>query len=203
MSVPVAGYGAGHDMEDPTTVADMQSLAIDLPAGIDASELHGLTCGLYCGDPTGELESQWRALVELLGQESQRDVSVLDEPTPDAADPLAQFVRAARDGLDAADLGFEPLLPDDDAHLRDRIDALALWCRGFVAGFNAVQAPDDLAADAREALDDIAALAEIDSEASGTDAAAERDFAEVAEYLRVAVLVLRGAGPEDLIDERS
>ena len=40
-----------------------------------------------------------------------------------------------------AELAFEPLLPDDDAPLEEQVQALALWCHGFLSGLGA-SAPD-------------------------------------------------------------
>ena len=36
--------------------------------------------------------------------------------------------------LDDGELKFEPLLPSDDAPLAEQVEALAVWCQGFLSG---------------------------------------------------------------------
>jgi uncharacterized protein len=169
-------------------MADLHSLAVELPDGIDVVILHGLVCGLACAQPGADPELRVRTLIDLLARELVP--SAVEAAERAAEGPLARFVAAAEAELDAADLHFMPLLPDDDEALGDRLQALSDWCRGFLAGFDAVTDASEQSDEVREALDDIGQLAEIDP-GSGDDAH-ELEFVEVVEYLRVAVVLLRG-----------
>jgi uncharacterized protein YgfB (UPF0149 family) len=90
------------------------------------------------------------------------------------------------------ELKFEPLLPSDDAPLEDRVQALALWCHGFLAGLGATapsltQGGGD-SAWLDEILRDFGEISRAglsDEEAAGPD---EADFAlaEVHEYVRIS-----------------
>jgi uncharacterized protein YgfB (UPF0149 family) len=40
------------------------------------------------------------------------------------------------------DSAFAPLLPDDDAPLAERADALSMWCQGFLYGLGSGSAAD-------------------------------------------------------------
>jgi uncharacterized protein len=182
-------------------MADLHSLAVELPDGVDAVELHGAICGIVCADPAGDLDARRRTLVDLLGSDAEGLGLPHDDLGLEIDDPLARFIVGSAAVLDAADLSFAPLLPDDDERLDHRLTALGEWCAGFLAGYRALAEPDELPADAREALDDIAELAEIEPDLDET-AEGEADFTEVVEYLRVAVLLLRGAGSERSVDEQ-
>lgn len=181
-------------------MADLNSLAVTLPDGIDVAELHGLVCGLACADPAGDPEVRQRILWDLLG-----DVPGAEEPGGFAGDemplsPVAQFAALAEDELADEHLAFMPLLPDDDEALEHRLAALAEWCSGFLAGYGAIADAGDMPPDVTEALTDIARIAEVDPAAAGSGS--ESDFVQVLEYLKVAVLVLRSTetgatGPPD------
>jgi uncharacterized protein len=171
-------------------MADLHSLAVELPDGIDVVGLHGLVCGLACGEPGMDLEMRLRTLVDLLARELEP--SALEAAELAAEGTLGRFVAAAEAELDAADLGFMPLLPDDDEALGDRLQALSDWCGGFLAGFDAVADAGEQSDEVRETLEDIGQLAKVDP-GSG-DHGREQDFAEVVEYLRVAIVLLHG-GP--------
>src|SRR5262249_48962004 len=122
------------------------------------------------------MNARRRALIDLL-----EDAAEVDE------DELDRFIDYAADDLSAPDLSFAPLLPDDDASLTDRVEALGDWAAGFVRGFD--QSGGDLDDDAADALDDIQRIAEVSSEADDD----EFDFFEVAEHLKVAVLLIHDA----------
>ena len=151
---------------------------------LDPAELHGLLCGLLCADPTLDRD-RWLTLAR---EELAGDVE-LTEPVCDLLAKLLEFGAAQ---LDAADGSVTPLLPDDDAPLRRRADALGAWCQGLLYGLGLGQADRDgaLSADSREFLRDVTEIAQVGFE---TDAASEADetaYAEVVEYLRVGLLMI-------------
>jgi uncharacterized protein len=177
-------------------VGDLESLAVELPDGVDVAELHGMICGLVCGEPDGATDVRLRAILDLLdsdllGIAGGEDVGLQIDS------PVARFMAAAEADLQATDMSFAPLLPGDDEALTHRLQALADWCAGFLVAFGAVSDPQVQSQEALEALEDIARFAEADPD-SGV-AGHETDFVEIVEYLRVAVMLLlesAGESPE-------
>ena len=166
-------------------------------------ELHGGLCGALC---TGGPSAAERWL----------DGFIADSDAADVAATRAvgvELERAAWTALADAQLEFEPLLPSDDAPLEEQVQALALWCSGFLNGVGAT-APDLVGRNAKptEAAAAIASaeVAEIlgdfaEMSRAGVDDhdAADRDrsdfaLAELKEYVRVSVQIVF----EQLADRR-
>jgi uncharacterized protein YgfB (UPF0149 family) len=104
--------------------------------------------------------------------------------------------------LDGDGLMFAPLLPDDDAPLDEQVQALALWCHGFLGGLGTTapnvgreQAVPVRDADSGAVTEILADFAEIsraglsEEEAAGED---QPDFAlaEIVEHVRVSAQLL-------------
>ena len=176
-------------------MADLTALALGAVESLSVAEIHGAVCGMAVGSGgTIELDS----LVELVGIEALRDEHSVGE-----------FVIAAVEDLLAEDLSFAPLLPDDDVSLPLRLEALGEWCGGFLAGFAAgtgLQGAGEerLPEEAREIIGDFAVIANVDVSEVG-DAedpeSAERDFAEVYEFVKVGTLLLRSLMSAEVPDE--
>ena len=98
-----------------------------LQLGVDAAELHGSLCGfLSAGGVVGR--EDWLRRLELE-----------TEPVLLAGDgALDRLYRASQAQLADPDLGFGLLLPEDDASVSERAEALLGWCRGFLGGFGLV-----------------------------------------------------------------
>ena len=149
-----------------------------LNVALDPAEWHGLLCGASAGGVRSPA-----AVVELLQTElavAAEDAlhSVLTDIAADAAADLARF-----------DYGFQLLLPHDDRPLGERVQALAAWCQGFLAGLGQGGGARGLGADAAAALDDLAAIGRADADLEDTEED-ERDYAELVEYVRAAVLTI-------------
>lgn len=89
------------------------------------------------------------------------------------------------------DSGFEItlLLPEDEAPIALRSQALGQWCNGFLGGFGLVERETELSEEANGVLHDFAAIAQIQAEAEDSEAN-ESDYMEVMEYVRMATLML-------------
>jgi len=148
----------------------------NVPAGLSESLLHGVVCGLLCGAPAESAAEYRRALTDLLA-----DASRMDE------DELDRFIEMAADDLESPDFGFEPLLPGDEYEMVDRVEGLAEWSAGFLNGFD--EAGGDLDEDAADALEDIGRIADVGGDVDDD----EFDYFDVAEHLKVAVLLIHDA----------
>lgn len=161
------------------TVA-FEEVARALAAGastVHAAEAHGCLCGALC---------------------LRRDYPIaewLDEILPDpAASAGCDAALAALHGesvgvLARPDMEFEPLLPDDDADLASRVEALAAWCQGFLYGFGAAgTAPQaQLPRDVAEVLADLAQVANAGAVGDDVPEVEEDAYAELVEFLRAGV----------------
>jgi uncharacterized protein YgfB (UPF0149 family) len=146
------------------------------------AELQGLLCGAVCADGRGPSDDGWLELIHAHGGE---DLAAGADVTP-----LLEFRGRVLASLVDEALAFPLLLPEDDAPLAARLEALGLWCGGFLSGFGLCGGTiDGLDEDAVSVLEDMAAIADVDPE-SETGEAAEAQFLEVSEYLRMGVLML-------------
>lgn len=182
----------------PTLLPDHDAIAaaiVRLGLGVDAAELHGSLCGYLSGGGTGT-RADWLDRLALdpgAGHPHGADIGAA-RPAPDPLDAL--YLTSVQQLADP-EFGFELLLPDDDAPLARRADALVGWCRGFLGGFGlAAAATPPLSEDAAEALQDLGRIAasnlgyadsDVDADDSDEDA-----LEEVAEFVRIAVLLLHG-----------
>jgi uncharacterized protein len=98
-----------------------------------------------------------------------------------------QVLRALND----ADLGFEPLLPDEGEDLELRAQCLGLWVDGFLGGLGQTPRVGGLkpSREAAEILRDFAQIARIEAEPEASEAN-EEALAELSEYVRVGVMLL-------------
>ena len=148
---------------------------------VSPAELHGALAGWLAGG--GEDVPAWPARV-------MAD-DALPEPARDGT--LDRLRQATAAQLDDGEFGFDLLLAPADAPLSQRAEALFEWCRGFLGGFGlAVGAEPPLSDDAKEALNDLARLAQAAGGGVDADEEGEDALAEIEEFVRVAVLLLHG-----------
>jgi uncharacterized protein len=157
------------------THAELQAALARMDITADPSEAHGRLCGALCVREAYGAK-QW---LEELG-----DGPVAAAEPPDAE--LEGFPAEARETLESAEFEFAPLLPDDDAPLRERVAALAAWCEGFLYGIGTGSSDADIAKteDVGEFLGDLADIAQAELELGRNDAAGEGDFVELFEFVR-------------------
>ena len=142
-----------------------------------ADEAHGLLCGLLCaGD--GQAAAHWLGLIA----EAQ-----YDDLDGTRREFLMRLHGETLGALQAGDMRFQPLLPDDQRGIGERAAALARWCQGFLYGLGVGRLQRVLPANVREILADFEEMAR----AVGDDAAAEEEdeaaWAELVEFVRVSV----------------
>lgn len=180
-------------------MTDLTALALNAAHQLPVAELHGAVCGLVaCHGDAFPLQD----LVELVGADAVTDRVAVE-----------RFVNAAISDLEAEELTFAPLLPGDDVALEDRLEALGQWCGSFLAGLAAglarqgIGSLDDMPEEVREIVRDFAAIARIDASAPdageatpGAAEAAETDYAELEEFVKVGVLLITSTLRDDADD---
>ena len=102
---------------------------------------------------------------------------------------LIQLYDATLAQLAGSGFALTLLLPDDEAPIEQRAQALGQWCEAFLGGFGLVPREQSLSEEADSVLADFAAIAQVQTDLEESEAN-EVDFMEVIEYVRVAVLML-------------
>jgi uncharacterized protein len=177
---------------EPITTLDYDSLRDSLAqagAVVALAELHGGVCGALCAGGAPAAEHWLEDCLEDQELEASHDL--------DAS--LDNVVAASSRMLEESDFVFEPLLPGDEAPLEEQVEALALWCHGFVTGLGA-NAPELAGSGARAtAGGDAAAVAEgggdvteisragVPDDEDGSRDQAGFALAELREYVRAGV----------------
>lgn len=164
----------GHD--------DIDALNVRLRLGTTASELHGSLCGYLAGG--GVLRGTTvLAALQLDGEATAPSLGDLDL--------LGRLASQCEGELADPELGFEPLLPEDDRPLDERAEAMVDWCRGFLGGFGLAGAASHakLSDEAQEVLRDLGTVAASTFDFGNADED-EDALVEVQEFVRVAAMLL-------------
>lgn len=148
------------------------------------AECHGMISGALC------LRDDVSAVL---------GAAIADKDVAPEAPPLllpesiAEWVEEVNAALRDEQMGFRPYLPADDAPLPERIEALALWCQGFLYGLAGAGTVDldAQSTEAREGIENIVEISRADPD-SGIQAgeAGERQFTELVEFVRVAAQLI-------------
>jgi len=153
--------------------------SLGVPQG--GSEVHGLITGLLAAGAKMKASTVFDTLAEWL----ETSIEGADQAV------VLELYEEISASLQDTDLGFEPLLPDDDDPVAERTLALGQWCSGFLAGFGLAgrfqQA--DLTEDLRELLTDLGRIASLDEEIPD-DEDNETDLVEIIEYVRMSAMLI-------------
>jgi uncharacterized protein len=84
---------------------------------------------------------------------------------------------------------FELLLPEDDRPLNEQVEALRTWCQGFLFGISFSETMAEWPEDVNEIVKDVTEFTKLESKVGSEED--ENAFAEIVEYLRSAVCLLR------------
>ena len=178
--------GMYDDLQGEVAVFDFDEFANHLlEQGLETSpsELHGCLSGLLSAGAA--VEPEWG--LDALGQ--ALDLVLYGE----LADHTMQLYTVTAAALEDEEFDFHPLLPDDEVDIAERTESMAVWCRGFLAGFAHASAGVDrsqtaLPEDSGEILKDFARIAEAAVDDDATEDEAESNYMELVEYLRFAAL---------------
>lgn len=167
--------------ENASQFADLSRLL----APIDPAELHGLLCGLLCTGMDLDRDQWLHHAREALANDR--------EFSPIVDDLLLHLFDDGVTRIDSPDEPITPLLPDDDAPLRERVNALGGWCQGLLYGLGLGESGwnDRLGEESQEFLQDVADIAQIGFDIDEAGEADENAYAEVVEYLRVGLMLIQ------------
>lgn len=156
---------------------DWSDFLLRVGAVCSPAELHGVLCGLQCRSPAPDWKANVREFMDLLEEK---------DPAPVDAALEAQYDLIG-DALVDGQYSLQLLLPDEMLPVASRAEGLALWCQGFLHGFGGGEALiAQLDEDTREAIADLAQIAQLDDACSDTEDC-EQDLLELVEYARMTV----------------
>lgn len=153
---------------------------------INPSALHGGMVGLLAAGFSPRTEQHFSSTVAAL------EKALAVELTGDLVDFISRLSLATLSAIEDADYTFQPMLPPDDDALEERLLSISEWSTGFLSGFTQgitirEAAGEPVAGLTAEALRDIAAIAQVDTEESDSETA-ERQLDDIIEYLRFAAI---------------
>ncbi len=155
---------------------ELQSLLSD--TDLTAAEAHGMAVAMISVKPNLNVEA-WLA-----------ELSDDAQSLPTQQEHLTGWFCLIQKQLNSDAFEFNPLLPDDEEVLVNRLMALKQWCQGFLYGLGRVYQQPIRTKDAQEILKDMTEFTRLDVNAEEGEEE-EQAYAEISEYLRSAVLVLK------------
>lgn len=150
-------------------------------AEVTAAEAHGIATGMLCVDIRVS-QSNW--LDELFGERSSASGGNVE---------LGELFEQTRSLLKDDDYTFDLMLPDaDEDSLSEAVEAMRDWCQGFLFGIGFSQSSSNWTGDVGEIVKDIVEITKLEAISDDDDSEEDQEaFAEIQEYLRVAVQLIR------------
>ncbi len=161
---------------------------------VDASEIHGIICGMLAGGMTVDDQSWIEALEDVINQGDKFSALVKKNIIEMYNQVCQEFIEP--------DFALALCLPDDSAPINDRGQALIVWVQGFLLGFGLHQA--DLTAcsdDVKEALEDFSQISRMDEDMTEGEENEQALF-EVVEYVRISAMLSFNELGKSLLDSR-
>ncbi len=174
-------------------IPQLEELLFNVDAALGATESHGALCGMLCAQGATDA-SQW--MLSVLGEHEETSTALQQ-----VGKKLLKIHKITVEQMNDTDADFELMLPDDDEPLDMRVEALGMWCQGFVYGLAVGGIKEDtvLPDDSKELIQDILEIsragyiADNEAELATDEEDSEEDevaFMEVCEYVRVGVLLI-------------
>lgn len=161
----------------------LEQQLLTLGSGSTAAEVHATACGLLAASNNAP-EQCLEPFIDSLQADNEQQ----------AKEVAIEFLDQCSEALDAEEMTWEPLLPDDDYELVQRAGALGQWVQGFLFGlsssqFQLLENLDN--AEAKELVADFAEIAKVAhiDEQSAEDVH-EESYAELVEYVRIGALYI-------------
>jgi len=172
---------------------DDSSRALETKLNMDEmAENHGLLCGLLSAWPNLEL-GQYKTACQARELPAEFD----DESSA----VMQALLESSRAQLHDPDLAVGLWLPDDDEPLPVRTAALAAWCSGYLTGLTEACGPRllQVSDDVTEVVTDLGEISQAIASADSEEDIEENAFAEIVEFVRVAILLVQEElrGPQD------
>lgn len=180
-------------MQDKTqnetiTFSELQLALHRGDADYDVAESQAIACGMLVVNTAAD-KLVWVKL--LVG-----DIEAENKAQHAAIALLGKLFEQTKCQLQDSNLEFNVMIPEDDATLVDRVNAIQEWCHGFLLGvsLSGVKDHSSLPEDTRDLLADFASIGssgdfDFDEE-EDEDSESEEALIEIVEYLRMGALLI-------------
>ena len=159
----------------------IDTLLVRVEAEAFAAECHGFVCGQICVTGNAE-ETLWKEFLDVQGDDEGLIQACYEQ--------VARLASLTIEQMHSAEFGLQLLLPDDEASMTLRVEALVNWCHGFLNGFglSESQSQAGISSDSNEVLEDFTQTCRLgfDEEDSGD----EQSLMELIEYTRMGALLI-------------
>lgn len=169
------------DYQYITQLVETAEMALSL------EEMHGLLCGVLIA---GNSVSVSKYIDMVTGDEADSNVVSNKE----LGGVLKQLYDDTMSELQSPTLEFEPLLPDDDYPLDERMQSAGSWARGLIIGLARQgikeQSLDDVSTDSVDFIKDMYQVSQTEFQVA-FDEESELVYSELVEYFKMGTLLLQ------------
>ncbi|MGB1254997.1 MAG: UPF0149 family protein [Thiolinea sp.] len=161
----------------------LEDALLRVDADFSAAEVHGINSAVLSINNTYDFQ----ALKTQLIPGDERDVHYQE-----VSRQLADIYTATSEQLNANDLRFELLQPDEQDSLESRLLALQKWCQGFAYGLalSGLKSMEDLPEDSREWTQDVIKIGASGEFDLDDEEASETALLDISEFLRMGILMM-------------
>lgn len=170
---------------------ELQKLLDNNNLMITAAELQGLLMGFYAAGLAPD-QLSWR-------QELMKQLAV-QGAIPEHIDSQLQSINDTLCAMITSEIfGLELLLPDDEATIVARGEALGYWCQGFLLGYMQVtENKEETDEDVADSLSDIEEISNLDLDTIGDTEEDEKSLFELTEHIKVTAQLIHGVNGQSL-----
>lgn len=159
----------------------LASLFKKIKSDLHPAQTHGLLCGYLCVTKNpGKSEPDFeKSLLDVQGNKQSEKI-------------LSDLYKASYHSLKQFSFEFSLILPDDSANLNTRVEALGLWCQGFLIGISQAENPvqEHPDSEVKEALSDLSEISQVNFGDIPENEEDEAAYLELAEYTRLSALMI-------------
>ena len=177
-------------MSSETDIEQIKRDLVKLGSEASPSEAHGTLCGLVCGK--GDAEAQEWLSLAIYGETGTADaIAQGDYLAQEASDSLTEFFSESITALSDNNLGFYPLLPEDESE-DIRLEAIAQWAQGYLMGLSlaGIKNFSGYSEDVEEFIEAMASISNADDYELADDESDEESIIELIEFIRIGVLLM-------------
>ena len=149
---------------------------------ISTSEFQGILAGMISAGLTS-IDKDWQSVIIDVANDGQA-------LTKEVLEATQNILSESQNAFMQQDMLAPILLPDDEYPLIDRLEALSLWCQGFLLGFGLQFGDQSInSSEISESLQDISEVSQLELSADETEDS-QIAFMTVTEHIKVAVKVI-------------
>lgn len=168
--------------------SQVKELCLSFLPDLSASQLSGMLHGLVSHGFVPEHGNWQHQLAEFLNS---------GDPLPaEALEELEQLLAFTQKDYQVDSFSIDLIIPEDDLPLTTRLEGLGDWAQGFLTGYGLIKQDKELEGDSKEAMEDIAQIAQIDSEAEDVEEL-EEAYMTICEHVKMSAhLIFMANQPE-------